>query len=496
MWAIYFRPSDYFAIIPEILVTLFGLAILVLDFVMLREKRDKFWNALFALTGLAIAAIQLIRFWMLKAGQSQPVYSGFQDRLAVDTFAIFLQLVIVVATGLVVLLSVKYLEIEEVHIGEYYALLLFAAVGMMFMVAGTDLIVIFVALELMALCEYVLTGFLRGNRRSNEAAMKFFLLGAFSSGLLLYGMSLLYGISGSTKLGVIRMSLENRPAGDPLSWVAMITLLAGLFFKVAAVPFHQWTPDAYEGAPTSITAFISVAPKVASFAILVRFLVGGIWPMHVQWQLLLVGVAIATMTVGNLAALTQTNIKRFFGYSTIAHVGYLLLGLIAAADGNREGLTALVIYLLVYAFMNLGAFAVIILMRRKEMIGDEIDDMAGLMARAPGYAILMLIFLLSLAGIPPTAGFIGKYFIFLALIATKHYYLAVLGVAYAVVGLYYYFRIVVAMFMKKAPDAVPLSSSFGLTLALAATLLMTLWIGIYPEPLIWMAREAVRPFLL
>jgi NADH-quinone oxidoreductase subunit N len=496
MWASYFRPSDYFAIIPEILVTLFGLAILVLDFTLLREKRDKFWNALFALTGLAMAAIQLIRFWILKAGQTQPFYSGFQERLAVDTFSIFLQLVILIATALVILISVKYLEIEDVHLGEYYALLLFAAVGMMFMVAGTDLIVIFIALELMALCEYVLTGFLRGSRRSNEAAMKFFLLGAFSSGLLLYGMSLLYGISGSTKLGDIRMSLESRPPGDPISWMAMITLLAGLLFKVAAVPFHQWTPDAYEGAPTSITAFISVAPKVASFAILIRLLVSGIWPMHVQWQLLMVGVAIATMTVGNLAAITQTNIKRFFGYSTISHVGFLLLGLIAAADGNREGLTAVVIYLLVYAFMNLGAFGVIILMRRKEMIGDEIDDLSGLMARAPGYAILMLIFLLSLAGIPPTAGFIGKYFIFLSLIATGHYYLAVLGVAYAVVALYYYFRIVVVMFMKKAPDAIPLASSFGLTLALTATLAMTLWIGIYPQPFILMAREAVRPFLL
>jgi NADH-quinone oxidoreductase subunit N len=496
MWSLFFSHSDFDAIIPEVLVAMFGLAILLLDFAILRDRRDKFWNAIYALAGIAIAAYQLVRYWGVKASQADPVYQGFNQRLALDTFSIFLQLVILVATALVILVSVKYLDIEETHLGEYYALLLFAAVGMMFMVAGTDLIVIFIALELMALCEYVLTGFLRGNRRSNEAAMKFFLLGAFSSGLLLYGMSLLYGISGSTRLGDIRMSLEIRPPGDPLSWVAMITLLAGLFFKVAAVPFHQWTPDAYEGAPTSITAFISVAPKVASFAILVRLLVGGIWPMHSQWQSLMIGVAIATMTVGNLAAITQTNIKRFFGYSTISHVGYLLLGLIAAADGNRDGLTALVIYLLVYAFMNLGAFAVIILMRRKEMIGDEIDDLAGLMSRAPGYAILMLIFLLSLAGIPPTAGFIGKYYIFLSLIATKHYYLAVLGVAYAVVALYYYFRIVVVMFMKKAPDTVPLSSSFGLTLALTATVMMTLWIGIYPEPFIRMAVEAVRPFLL
>jgi NADH-quinone oxidoreductase subunit N len=346
----------------------------------------------------------------------------------------------------------------------------------------------------MAFCEYILTGFLRGSRRSNEAAMKFFLLGAFSSGLLLYGMSLLYGIGGSTNLVIIAERLAERPSPDPLSWMAMITLLAGLFFKVAAVPFHQWTPDAYEGAPTPITAFISVAPKAASFAILVRILIVGLWPLREEWQMLTIGVAIATMTVGNLAAITQTNIKRFFGYSTIAHVGYLLLGLVAAADGNSEGLTAVAIYLLVYAFMNLGAFAVVIMMRRKDIIGEEIDDLSGLMQRAPGPAVLMLIFLLSLTGIPPTAGFIGKYFIFLALIETRHYLLAVLAVGYAVVALYYYFRIVVAMFMKKPLDTVPLATSPGLSVALGVTLSLTLLIGVYPQPFILLAREAIRPF--
>jgi NADH-quinone oxidoreductase subunit N len=307
-------------------------------------------------------------------------------------------------------------------------------------------------------------------------------------------MSLLYGIGGSTKLMVIAQRLTERPSPDPLAWVALITLLAGIYFKIAAVPFHQWTPDVYEGAPTSITAFISVAPKVASFAFFIRILIMGLWPMRAEWQVLTIGVSIATMTLGNLAAITQTNIKRFFGYSTISHVGYLLLGLVATADGNREGLTAIVIYLVAYAFMNLGAFAVIILMRRKNLIGDEIDDLSGLMARAPGLAILMLIFLLSLAGIPPLAGFIGKYFIFLSLIETGHYYLAVLAVAYSVVALYYYFRIVVAMFMKKELESVPLATGPGLTVALGVTLAMTLWIGVYPEPFIIMAREAVRPF--
>ena len=490
MWSAFFQPGDYQAIIPEILLTMFGLAILLLDFLL--GKSDKYLNAVAALIGVAFATIKLFMFWRILVDRVP--YTGFGGIFVLDTFAIFFKLLIVIATGLVVLLSAKYLEIEEAHYGEYYALLLFSAVGMMLMASGRDLIVLFMALELMALCEYVLTGFLRGSRRSNEAAMKFFLLGAFSSGLLLYGMSLLYGIGGSTNLVVIAERLAERPSPDPLAWMAMITLLAGLFFKVAAVPFHQWTPDAYEGAPTSITAFISVAPKVASFAILLRILIVGIWPLRAEWQTIIIGVAIATMTVGNLAAITQTNIKRFFGYSTIAHVGYLLLGLVAAADGNSEGLTAVAIYLLVYAFMNLGAFAVVIMMRRKDIIGEEIDDLSGLMQRAPAPAILMLIFLLSLTGIPPTAGFIGKYFIFLSLIETKHYLLAVLAVAYAVVALYYYFRIVVVMFMKKPVDTVPLATSPALSVVLGVTLTLTLLVGVYPQPFIVFAREAIRPF--
>ena len=486
----FFKPEDYQAIKPEVLLSIFALAILMLDFML--EKRDKYLNAVAALIGLGFAAAQLGMFWPILKGGGH--FEGFSGSFTLDTFAIYLKFLIVIATSLVVLISVKYLEIEGAHYGEYYALLLFSAVGMMFLASGTDLIVLFVALEVMALCEYVLTGFLRGSRRSNEAAVKFFLLGAFSSGLLLYGMSLLYGIGGSTNLALIMGRLSERSPTDLLSWVAMITLLAGLFFKVAAVPFHQWTPDAYEGAPTSITAFISVAPKVASFAILLRLLLSCIWPLRVQWQLLMVGVAVATMTLGNLAAITQTNIKRFFGYSTISHVGYLLLGVITAADGNETGLQAVFIYLLVYAFMNLGAFAVIIVMRRKDLIGDEIDDLSGLMSRSPGMAIIMLIFLLSLAGIPPTAGFIGKYFIFLSLIETHHYVLAVLAVGYAVVALYYYLRIVVAMFMKKAMDTVPLETGPGLSVALGVSLGVTLLLGIYPQPLIVIAREAIRPF--
>jgi NADH-quinone oxidoreductase subunit N len=495
MWSSFFQFRDYVILKPEILLAMFGLAILIFDFFL--DKPHKHWNAVTALIGVGFAGLQVLLLWrMALAHPGMIPYPGFGGRFTLDAFAIYLQLIILAAAAIVILISVKYLEIEEAHYGEYYALLMFAAVGMMTLASGTDLIVLFMGVELMALSEYVLTGFLRNSRRSNEAAVKFFLLGAFSSGLLLYGMSLLYGIGGSTKLAVISRRLSDRPLGDPLSWIAMITLLAGLYFKIAAVPFHQWTPDAYEGAPTSITAFLSVGPKVASFAFFLRILLGCLWPLRLEWQALTIGVAVATLTLGNLAAITQTNIKRFFGYSTISHVGYLLLGVVAVGNGEagRDGLTAVLIYLLVYAFMNLGAFGVIIMLRRKGMVGDEIEDFAGLMSRAPVPAVLMVIFLFSLAGIPPTAGFIGKYYIFLALIETRHYTLAVLAVAYAVVALYYYLRIVAVMFMKEARDTVPLASGPGLRLALAVTLSLTLIIGIYPEPFILMARQAIRPF--
>src|SRR6516164_4599144 len=475
--------QDIGAIVPELELAVFGMFLLIFDLMVKTKRRLGY----IALIGVAVSGAFLFQLRNVQ-------YFAYGGSLVIDPLATFFKIIFLVAAALVIAISLRYLDIERESHGEYYALILFATMGMMFMAGATDLATLYIGLETMAIATYILVGFLRSNQRSNEASMKYFLLGAFSSAFLLYGMSILYGIAGSTRFDDIAEALSRRPPTDPISMMAMITLSAGMFFKVAAVPFHQWTPDAYEGAPTSITAFMSVALKVASFAILLRLLLSCIWPLRVQWQLLMIGVAVATMTLGNLAAITQTNIKRFFGYSTISHVGYLLLGVITAADGNETGLQAVFIYLLVYAFMNLGAFAVIIVMRRKDLIGDEIDDLSGLMSRSPGMAIIMLIFLLSLAGIPPTAGFIGKYFIFLSLIETHHYVLAVLAVGYAVVALYYYLRIVVAMFMKKAMDTVPLETGPGLSVALGVSLGVTLLLGIYPQPLIVIAREAIRPF--
>jgi NADH-quinone oxidoreductase subunit N len=382
----------------------------------------------------------------------------------------------------------RYLEIEREHHGEYYTLILFATMGMMFMAGAADLITLYIGLETMAIATYVLVGFLRGNQRSNEASLKYFLLGAFSSAILLYGMSLLYGLSGSTRFVEIADALAVRPASDPIALMALITMAAGMFFKVAAVPFHQWTPDAYEGAPTSITAFMSVAVKAASFAMMVRILMVAIYPLRPHWVVILAAVSVLTMTVGNIAAITQSNLKRLLAYSSISHAGYVLLGLVA---GNETGMVAIPMYLLIYTFTNLGAWAVIVALRRRDVIGEHIDEMSGLFFKHPVAAVLMLIFLLSLAGIPPTAGFIAKYFLFASVIETGHNVLAVIAVLNAAVSVYFYLRIVVAMFMRDATEKTGLVLSPGILTALALAFIFTMWIGLYPDPFITMARQAV-----
>jgi NADH-quinone oxidoreductase subunit N len=413
-------------------------------------------------------------------------YTGFMGSMMVDRFAIYFFYLFLVGAGVAILMSVHYLEIEREHHGEFYALILFSVVGMMCMAAGFDIVLIFIGLELMAISTYVLVGFLRSDRRSNEAALKYLLLGAFSSGIFAYGLSLLYGLTGSTNLQLIGEHLSTHMRDnphDPVAILALLTTATGLLFKIAAVPFHQWAPDAYEGAPTSITGFMSVAVKSAGWAMLLRIFLSGLYPLRPLYVPLLVFVAIATMTGANLAALTQNNLKRLLAYSSIAHVGYMLLGLIAGSSTtpSATGIQGILVYLLVYTFMNLGAFAVITSLRRRDVIGDEIDDIAGLITRAPAEAVLMLIFLLSLAGIPPLAGFYGKYFIFLSLIETGHYQLAAAAVLYAVFGLYYYMRIANAMFMRKPVDTRPVTLSPAMATALGITGIATVGIGIFPD---------------
>ena len=369
-----------------------------------------------------------------------------------------------------VLMSVRYLEIEGASPGEYYFLILCATLGMMIMAGGIDLITSFIGLETMAVSFYILVGFIKPNQRSNEAAVKYFLLGAFSLGILLYGMSLLYGLSGTTNLRVMATVFAGQPR-DPLLVLAVILVVAGMGFKIAAVPFHMWAPDVYEGAPTPVTAFLSVGSKAAAFAMLLRIFLEGVPSMNADWRLLFEALAIVTMTVGNLAALTQSNLKRMLAYSSIAHAGYLLMGVVA---GTPRGVSAMLIYLFIYSFMQLGAFAVIVMMRRADVVGDELKDFSGLHFRHPFAAFAMLLFMLSLGGIPPTAGFMGKLWLFGAAIDAGYVWLAVIGVLNSAVSLYYYIRIVVFMYLRKEttgsePMARP-ALAFTLALAVAGTI--------------------------
>jgi len=483
----YFHRTDYLLALPMVLLTLFALVILMID--LLLPARSKRVNAFTALIGLAFSAAAVGKLhWAYHVAQQRDlgfIDSGFLGSLVVDPFAIYFFYLFLAGAAIAVLMSMRYLEIEEENHGEFYALMLFSVVGMMCMAAGFDIVLLFIGLELMAISTYVLVGFLRRDRRSNEAALKYLLLGAFSSGIFAYGLSLFYGLTGSTNLHEIALGLQRivaaRPA-DPVVIFALLTTATGLLFKIAAVPFHQWAPDAYEGAPTSITGFMSVAVKAAGWAMLLRIFLFGLYPLRSMYVPLLIFVSIATMTGGNLAAITQTNLKRLLAYSSIAHVGYMLLGLIASdGESNSTGIMAILIYLLVYTFMNLGAFAVITSLRRRNIIGDEIDDIAGLYFKAPTEAILMLVFLLSLAGIPPLAGFWGKYFIFLSLIQTGHYILASIAVLYAVVGLYYYMRIANAMLMRQPVEAEPVRLTPAMSLALTITAAGTIIIGLFPN---------------
>ena len=496
-----FTGVDYLLSLPMLLLSIFAMGILLIDLMLPQEW--KWINPVAAFAGVlfATAGVWRIQSWYNLQGPLMG-HVGFMGTLLVDRYALYFFYLFLAGTAIAIFMSARYLEVEHENHGEYYALMLFSVVGMMCMAAAFDIVLLFIGLELMAISTYVLVGFLRRDKRSNEAALKYMLLGAFSSGIFAYGLSLLYGLTGTTNLALIGYGLarklgEFQGHADPVMILAVLTTATGLLFKVAAVPFHQWAPDAYEGAPTSITGFMSVSVKAAGWAMLLRVFgyplkYGaatyplGLLSLRSYYVPFLVFVAVATMTGANFAALTQSNLKRLLAYSSIAHVGYMLLGLVAGTPDalSADGIKGILVYLLVYTFMNLGAFAVITSLRHRNVIGDEIDDIAGLYSRSPIEAVLMLFFLLSLAGIPPLAGFWGKYFIFLSLVETGHYTLAALGVLYSVFGLYYYLRIANAVFMREPIEKEKVTLSPAMGLALAITAVATLAIGIYPQPMI------------
>jgi NADH-quinone oxidoreductase subunit N len=481
--------TDHFSIVPALMMALFGCAILLFDFLIFPDPRQRKWLLIFVVLAEGFTGYALLR-QLVYISNGMPLV-GFGGSVTIDNFSIFFNLIFLVSALIVSVVSYRYLENAGEHHGEYYSLILFAQCGMYFLATGSDLVTLFIGLELMALSFYVMVGFLRSEKRSNEAALKYLLLGAFSSGFLAYGFSLLYGLTGSTLLSTIVQNIASRQAWDPVVYLALITTSVGLLFKIAAAPFHMWAPDAYEGAPTTVTAYLSVASKAASFAFLLRLFYGQLAPfaaMREVWSPILAAIAVITMTVGNLAAINQSNVKRLLAYSSISHAGYMLLGLVA---GNATGIQGISVYLMVYTFMNLGAFLVLVALRRQKIIGDEMDDISGLMKKSPGYAVLMLIFLMSLAGIPPTAGFLGKYYIFLSLIQSGQYTLAVIATLYAAVAIYYYFRIVKSMFVSEVREKAPMATSLGIRVALAVSGVMTLVIGLYPEPFLKFAQYSL-----
>ena len=489
MDAILFSAADFHVLKPVILLCLFGCGILVTDAFLIRNRADRWKNAIPALAAQVAVAASLVQH--LGDVRSGGAFSGLNGSMQVDGFAVFFNWLFVLAASLAIVISARYMGAEGEHRGEFYALLLFAQAGMSVMAAGYDLVVLFIGLETMALSFYVLVGFLRDTRRSNEAALKYLILGAFSSGLLAYGFSILYGISGSTNLGEIAKAVAARPEGDLALFLALITCSVGLLFKIAAAPFHMWAPDVYEGAPTPVTAYVSVASKAASFALMLRIFLTAFESAAEAWMPLLGAIALVTMTIGNFAAVTQTNVKRMLAYSSIAHAGYILLGLVA---GNETGLRGVAVYLLAYVFMNYGAFALVAALRREGEAAEDIDDFNGLYHRAPGYTILLAIFMLSLTGIPPLAGFYGKYFIFLAILREGYYLVAVFAAIYVAVSAFYYFRLIRACWLLEEGEQqkpAQLDMNFGTRAALVACALLTLLIGIYPQPFIDLAGESV-----
>ncbi len=482
---------DFYYLLPELVLTGGSLVLLAAD-ALLRgaHRRLLTWITVLTLLGTGAALIPF-------ADANIVVARGL---IAVDTFAFFFKVVFLFAALLTVLMSARFLEIEGARAGEYYFLLLCATLGMMIMAGGVDLITIFIGLETMAVSFYVMAGYLKVDRRSNEAAIKYFLLGAFSLGLLLYGMSLLYGLTGTTQLGQIAQALAARNGGVVLA-LACVLIVAGVGFKIAAVPFHMWAPDVYEGAPTPVAAFLSVGSKAASFAMLLRIFVEGLpafsagglgtwFDLPLGWTTFFYVLSVLTMTVGNLAALTQSNMKRLLAYSSIAHAGYILIGIVAISSGSMRGVTATLLYLFIYAFMQLGAFAIIVMMRRGDMIGDELKDLSGLWSRNPMAASAMLVFMLSLGGIPPTAGFMGKFWVFGAAIEAGYVWLAVIGVLNSAISLYYYIRVVVFMWIKDETIGSTPVLSPALALVLILAVAGTLFFGMYPEPLFSFAQAS------
>jgi NADH-quinone oxidoreductase subunit N len=472
---------DWNVVGPELILSLTALLLLLLN--VLAKKGAKGAIPYLSLAAVILALLLCFDLW----GHS---HYAFNRMVVLDNYSLFFKVIFLITAGLTILMSIRFLKAEGFEHGEYYVLLLFATVGMMLMASAADLIIIFLGLETFSLAVYVLVGFFRTQPKSNESSLKYFLLGAFSTGFLLYGIALIYGATGTTNLkGIYEFVRRVNLLADPLLLIGMSLLLVGFGFKVASVPFHMWTPDVYEGAPTSVTAFMSVGPKAAGFAAFLRVFLYSLSSLQTDYVWILWVLAVLTMTLGNLVAIAQKNIKRMLAYSSIAHAGYILVAMVA---GSELSTASILYYLLAYAFMNLGAFGVVILYGRKGEENILIDDYSGMASKYPLLAAAMAIFMFSLAGIPPTAGFVGKFYIFSAAVKAGYIGLAIIGVLNSALSVYYYLRVTVMMYMRgPEKEQAGLDLSPAMVVALVIAVVGTLQMGITPSQYLNLARQSI-----
>ena len=471
--------ADIYPVLPELCLALMAMALLMYGVF----RGDKSTGSCSWLAVLALVVTGVIMSLLPESAES-----AFRGQFIVDQFARFMKWLVLLGSALAVIMSMNYNAREEIERFEFPVLILFASLGMLLMVSANDLISLYVGLELQSLALYVIAAFRRDSTKSSEAGLKYFVLGALSSGMLLYGASMIYGFAGTTRFEALA-SLFTGPSADPGVGVivGLVFLLAGLAFKVSAVPFHMWTPDVYEGAPTPVTAFFAVAPKIAAIALLVRTMIGPFGELFAQWQQIIVFISIASMLLGALAAIWQTNIKRLLAYSSIGHVGYALVGL---AAGSEEGIRGIGVYMAIYLAMNVGTFCCVLSMRRQGVLAEGVDDLAGLARNHPMMAAAMAVFMFSMAGIPPLAGFFGKLYVFMAAVNEGLYILAIIGVLTSVIGAFYYLRIIKVMYFDEPADAFDRSAGREIGVIMTIAGLFTLLFFIFPSPIVDGAGQA------
>ena len=459
--------------LPEIFLLSAACLILVVDVYLPQEKR----NVTYLLAQLAL----VVTLVLLLTNQTEARVLAFNDLFVQDAMADVLKLFIVIISFGVFVYSREYLIARNIFKGEFYVLSLFSIAGMMLMISANNLLLLYLGLELLSLCLYALVAFNRDDGNATEAAMKYFVLGAIASGMLLYGMSILYGLSGSLMLADIAQAVAAAEGAQNIGMVfALVFIVVALAFKLGAVPFHMWMPDVYHGSPTAVTVLIGTAPKLAGFAMIMRLMVEALGGLQADWQQMLIVLAVLSLALGNIAAIAQSNIKRMLAYSTISHVGFILLGILA---GTAEGYSSAMFYTITYAMMSLGGFGIIMLMARRGFEADNITDLTGLNQRSPWFAFIMLILMLSMAGVPPTVGFWAKLAVLTAVVNVEFVWLAVIAVFFSIIGIFYYLRIIKVMYFDDAVETQPLECGRDMQITLSANGLAILALGIYPTAL-------------